>query len=202
MTKEKLIAFENSIKKFWETGKIHCPHHFCGGNEDQLIEYFKRIKPEDWIFSTWRNAYHWLLKTGDVEFLYNKILEENNSMHIIDISRKFISTAIVGGQCAPAVGTAYAIKMKGETNWVHCFCGDGCVDSGWFWEALRYAIGQDLPITFIIENNNRSVCTDIKTRWGWNDIMLEWISTWPKVYYYEYTPTYPHCGTSKWVNLL
>ncbi len=201
MTKEELIAFENSIKKLWEAGKIHCPHHFCSGNEDQLIEYFKRVKSDDWVFSTWRNAYHWLLKTEDTEFLRKKICEENNSMHVIDLSRKFISTAIVGGQCAPAVGTAYAIKLKGGTDHVHCFCGDGTCDSGWFFEALRYADGWDLPITFIIEDNDRSVCTPVKVRWGENDNQL-YGGFHPHIYYYRYIPTYPHIGTNKFINFL
>ena len=200
MTKDQLIHFEDSIKLLWEAGKIHCPVHFCGGNEDQLIEYFKRVKPDDWVFSTWRNAYHWLLKTGDFEFLYNKVVNENNSMHIIDLKRKFISSAIVGGTCGPAVGVAKAIKMKGGTNKVHCFIGDGACDSGWFWEALRYAHGWDLPITFIVESNDRSVCTDIKTRWGKEGNLDGLLRDWPKVWYYEYTPTYPHVGTGKWVN--
>jgi len=202
MTKQELIAFEDEIKVLWEAGKIHCPVHFCGGNEDQLISYFQKVKPDDWVFSTWRSAYHWILKTGDKEWLREKILVQNNSMHIIDLTRKFISTAIVGGNCAPAVGTAKAIKLKGGTNWVHCFIGDGGCDQGWFWEALRYANGWDLPITFVVENNNRSVCTDIKTRWGDKDIMLYGTekSVNGKIYYYSYTPTYPHVGTGKWVN--
>ncbi len=201
MTKQELITFEDSIKELWEAGKIHCPHHFCGGNEDQLIEYFKRVNPEDWIFSTWRNAYHWLLKTGDKEFLRRKIYEENNSMHIIDLSRKFISTAIVGGHCAPAVGTAYAIKMKDGKEHVHCFIGDGGCDSGWFFEALRYADGWDLPITFIIEDNDRSVCTPVKVRWGENDNQL-YGGFHPRIYYYKYIPTYPHVGTDKFIDFL
>jgi pyruvate dehydrogenase E1 component alpha subunit len=202
VNKEELIEFEDEIKVLWEAGKIHCPVHFCGGNEDQLISYFQKVKPDDWIFSTWRSAYHWLLHTGDAEFLRRKILVDNNSMHIIDLDRRFISTAIVGGNCAPAVGTAYAIKIKGGTSHVHCFIGDGGCDQGWFWEALRYAVGQDLPITFIIENNNRSVCTDVDTRWGAFDMEMcpEAFKDSSKIYYYEYLPTYPHVGTGKWVN--
>jgi pyruvate dehydrogenase E1 component alpha subunit len=202
MTKEELIAFEDEIKVLWEAGKIRCPHHFCGGNEDQLISYFQKVKPDDWIFSTWRSAYHWLLKTNDADFLRHKILVENNSMHIIDIPRKFISTAIVGGNVGPAVGTAKAIKMKGGTNHVHVFCGDGGADEGFFWEALRYAQGQDLNITFVIENNNRSVCTPIKDRWGAKDNWIERLKTELKVYYYEYSPTYSHCGTNTFVRFM
>jgi pyruvate dehydrogenase E1 component alpha subunit len=203
MTKEELIAFENEIKVLWEAGEMRCPHHFCGGNEDQLIGYFQKVKPDDWVFSTWRSAYHWLLKTGDKEWLRGKILVQNNSMHIIDLTRKFISTAIVGGNCAPAVGTAKAIKLKGGTNWVHCFIGDGGCDQGWFSEAVRYARGWNLPITFIIEDNNRSVCTDIQTRWGpWDNFKCFSHNNIDHLYYYSYTPTYPHVGTGKWVQFL
>ena len=190
--KKDLIAFETDIHILWRTGKIRCPHHFCGGNEDILIKYFdEHVRPNDWVFSTHRNAYHWLLKTGDAEYLFDQIVMKNNSMHIIDLKRRFISTAIVGGGCGPAVGVARAIKEAGDNDErVHCFVGDGAVDQGWFWEAIRYAVGWELPIVFIIEDNNRSVETDKNTRWG---KMIN-IDGWPHVYRYQYTPTYPHVG--------
>ena len=201
MNKEGLVSFENEIREAWESGKIKCPVHFCGGNEDQLVEYFIRhVAANDWVFSTWRNHYHWLLKTNDPDYLRKKIFDENNSMHIVDLSRRFISSAIVGGTCAPAVGTAYAIKLKKGTEKVHCFIGDGAMDQGWFWESWRYALGQDLPITFIIEDNNRSVCTTIEERWGKNDQMMSGICNTEKVHYYDYIPTYPHVGTGKEIN--
>ena len=208
MNKEQLIAFEKDIEEKWNKGLIHCPVHFCGGNEVQLIGYFnEHVKPNDWILSTWRNHYHWLLATEDEQFLLNKILKENNSMHIIDLKRKFISTAIVGGNAAMAVGIAKAIKLNGGKEKVHCFIGDGGCDSGWFWEALRYARGNDLNIKFIIENNNRSVCTDIKTRWGEKDnlrLNLESMGYMKdeKIYYYEYIAQYPHCGTNTFVRFM
>jgi TPP-dependent pyruvate/acetoin dehydrogenase alpha subunit len=199
MTKPKLIQFEKKLAKLWEKGNIHCPVHFCGGNEDQLISYFKGVdNKNDWVFSTWRNHYHWLLKTGDEKFLLNKILKENNSMHIIDLKRKFISSGIVCGTCNMAVGVAYALKLAGKPYHVHVFIGDGGCDQGLFFEALRYSIGQNLPITFICENNNRSVETTVEERWGEGDFMMEGLKQGiPKTYYYEYTPTYKHVGTGR-----
>ena len=196
ITKQDLIYFEDDMRVLWESGHIHCPHHFCGGNEDVLIKYFTdHFVPGDWIFSTHRNTYHWLLATGDKEFLREQILKKNNSMHIIDLSRHFVSTAIVGGNVGLAVGVAKAIKLAGQVNRVHCFVGDGACDQGWFWEALRYAIGFDLPITFIIENNNRSVTTTIEQRWGEKDREMQELWDTPKVFYYHYAPIFPHVGT-------
>ena len=61
-TPEKLIQFEQDIVNLWESGKIRGPIHLSNGNEEQLIEIFKRVKETDWVFSTWRSHYHWVLK--------------------------------------------------------------------------------------------------------------------------------------------
>ena len=41
-TNESLIDFENLIVKHWEEGKIRGPIHLSNGNEEQLIEVFKK----------------------------------------------------------------------------------------------------------------------------------------------------------------
>ena len=56
--REQLIAFEHRIKALWEEGELRYLLHLCGGNEDQLIEIFSRMKEGDWIFSTHRSHYH------------------------------------------------------------------------------------------------------------------------------------------------
>lgn len=202
ITKQQLIDFEKSIQLLWESGELKCLKHFCGGNEDILIEYFKCVKEDDYVFSTWRSAYHFLLKTGDFEYLYDQIVNKNNSMHINDVSRRFYSSAIVGGTVAIACGVALGIKLRGGNEKVHVFCGDGCLDEGFFWEALRYSQGQDLNIVFVVENNNRSVCTTIKDRWGNKDNWVENLNNKEKIYYYEYSSVHPHCGSGKFVRFL
>ena len=64
-TKEDLIQFEELIVSHWENAKIRGPVHLSNGNEDQLIEIFKRIRTTDWVFSTWRSHYHAFLKDID-----------------------------------------------------------------------------------------------------------------------------------------
>ena len=57
-----LIEFEKDIKQIYEKGLIKAPIHLSGNNEKQLIKIFKNIKTTDWVFSTWRNHYHALLR--------------------------------------------------------------------------------------------------------------------------------------------
>ena len=196
MNKKELIEFEREIADLWEAGKIKTPVHLSGGNEDELIEIFKDIKEDDYVFSTHRSHFHALLKGMEPEELKNKILF-GESMSIIDTKLKFYSSSIVAGTPAIAVGVALGIKRRGLKNKVWCFVGDGAVDEGHFYEALRYAHGFDLPIFFIVEDNDRSVETSKFDRKG---IPMKLESG--KLKWYNYKCTFPHVGTRKFVTFM
>jgi len=91
-----LIQFERKMADYWESGKVRGPIHLSGGNEDELIEIFKRIRKTDWVFSTWRSHYHALLKGVSSEWLEKEILE-GRSITIINKEEKFYSSGIVAG---------------------------------------------------------------------------------------------------------
>ena len=189
---EELIHFENKIVESWETGKIRGPVHLSGGNEKHLIEIFKRISENDWVFSTWRSHYHALLKGVSPDWLETEILE-GRSITIVNKDEKFYSSAIVGGILPIAVGVALSNKMKGIDETVWCFVGDMTFETGTFMENYKYAKNFDLPINFVVEDNG--VSTNTPT-----------INTWNKkteipndVIWYEYEKQWPHYGTGKWV---
>lgn len=206
LTKKELIDFETLLAKKWEEGKIKVPVHFSGGNEDDLLNVFQRITEGDYVFSTHRNHYHALLHSVPKAKLLKNILKQDvesglaGSMCTIDYSRHVFSSAIVGGVCAIAVGTALAIKKDKAPKFVWCFIGDGAVDTGHFYEALRYAEGHSLPIMFVVEDNDRSTCTSKVERWGQMDNgIVQHIKESRHVLWYSYKPTYPHVGTGAYV---
>ena len=193
-TPKKLKDFEAIVAEHFKQGHIKCPIHLCGGNELQLIEIFQGIFSRDYVFSTHRNSYHYLLHTNDAEGLLAKILA-GDSMHTCSPEHNFYSSSIVAGCVAIAAGVALALKMKESPAHVYCFIGDGATDEGWFQEAFKYASTMDLPIKYIIENNDRSVCTSTEQRWGRKmNFMLN-----DKVIVYDYKCEWPHCGMGKWV---
>lgn len=188
-TSEQLIKFEDKVKELFEQGELPFLMHLCGGNERQLIDIFEKINKGDYIFSTHRSHYHYLLAGGLDEILLEKI-KNGDSMFVFDKKLNFLSSSIVAGAPCIATGVALALKNKKSNKHVWCFVGDGAEDEGHFYEAVRYVDGWDLPCTFIIEDNNRSVDTEKKDRYGKSVI------TWPKcVKRYEYKPTYPHAGS-------
>lgn len=221
MDKQELIDFELKVKALWEEGKIKAPVHFCGGNEDQLIEIFKEVNRADYVFSGHRNHYHCLLHGVPGDALLREILGDpgatcggrGRSMGFIDSSHRVYCSAIVGGCVNIAVGTAWALARQlkqdplgvdehAARRHVWCFVGDGAVDGGHFWEALQYAQGWDLPITFVVEDNDRATCTSWVARSGPKAFMGKCIAYGPgmyKVRYYYYKPTYPHVGSGTYV---
>ena len=187
-----LIGFEKKMADHWEAGRVRGPIHLSGGNEEQLIEIFKRVKSSDWVFSTWRSHYHALLKGVPSEWLEEEILA-GRSITIVNKEEKFYSTAIVGGAIPIAVGVAMALKREGSKDKVWCFVGDMAFETGTFMENYKYAKNFDLPIVFVVEDNGVSTNTPTIETWG--------IKSEPPqdVVWYNYNKQWPHYGTGKWV---
>ena len=191
-TPQDLIDYENMIVEHWENAKIRGPVHLSNGNEEPLIEIFKRIKTTDWVFSTWRSHYHALLKGMDPKFIENEILA-GKSITICNTDEKFYSSAIVGGTLTIALGVAQAIKRDNLDDKVFCFIGDMSFESGIFYEVHKYARNFDLPLYFIVEDNGVSTYTPTDATWNnKRDIPSD-------VIHYTYKSKYPHYGSGKWI---
>jgi pyruvate dehydrogenase E1 component alpha subunit len=191
--KQYLIDFEAEVAKRYESGEVKAPIHLSGGNEDQLIEIFKNINSNDWVFVPWRNHYHALLHGFDRQQLMDDIVA-GKSMSTSSNINKFYSSAIVGGIIPIALGTAMALKRKNSDRKVWCFIGDMTFETGVFHESYKYSKNFDLPLKFVVEDNNLSVHTPTDVAWNIRQDVPE------DVIYYSYENSYPHHGTGKWVN--
>lgn len=192
MTKQELIDFETRIAEQFNIGKIRAPVHLYYGNEDEIINIFKEICQQDWVFCSWRSHYQCLLKGVPPEEVEKEILE-GRSISLCFPEHKIYSSAIVGGILPIAVGTALSIKRTKSNAKVFCFMGDMTSETGIAHESMKYAIQHDLPIKFVIEDNGKSVCTDTREVWNDNRLIYEGFNN-DTVYYYKYETKYPHAG--------
>ena len=191
LTKEQLVDFETDIANCFNNAMIKAPIHLYDGNEEQMINIFKNVEPEDWVFCSWRSHYQCLLKGVPQEQLKQDILA-GKSITLCYPEYNIYSSAIVTGNIPIATGAALDIKRKGGTNHVWCFVGDMTSETGAFFENWKYAVNHDLPITYVIENNGKSVCTE--THKVWNTGELYFAKETRKIIYYEYQTKYPHAG--------
>ena len=204
MVKEDLINFEKEIADLFNSGKIKSPVHLYSGNVDLMIEIFKNIDIEnDWVCSAWRNHYQGLLKGIPQEILKQNILQGKSMVANLP-EYKFICSSIVGGIPSIAAGIAMSIKVKNKTNKVWCWVGDMSSETGAFHEAYKYSLNHDLPITFIIEDNKKSVCSPTQRIWNREKpyyldkdysggLLIQ-----KNLIYYQYdNQKYPHAGAGK-----
>ena len=189
--KDELIDFEEEIKDLFLSKQIKSPVHLSGGNEESLIKIFKKIKKDDWVFSTHRSHYHALLKGTDREWLKKEILEDR-SIHINNKEHKFFTSAIMAGNLPIAVGVGMGLKRKKSKNKVWVFVGDMTAEMGIFHECTKYAGRHDLPIVFVVEDNGLSVDTPTQKVWGESKKEANIIR-------YSYKRKYPHQGCGVWV---
>jgi TPP-dependent pyruvate/acetoin dehydrogenase alpha subunit len=191
--KKKLIKFETKVANLFNNQKIKAPIHLYHGNEEKIINIFKNIRKRDWVFCSWRSHYQCLLKGVPEKLLLKKILQ-GKSIALTFKNYRIISSAIVGGVLPIAVGTAIGIKKSGMKEKVYCFLGDMTSETGIAHECIKYSINYNLPIQFIIEDNNLSVCSDTRLVWNLKKLTS---SKYPKkfVHIYKYKNKYPHAGS-------
>ena len=192
---QDLQAFETEIAESFNRGEIRAPVHLSDGNELSLIEIFKEVKPIDWVFCSWRSHYQCLLKGVPPEELTHEIMA-GRSISLGFPEYRIFSSAIVGGHIPIAVGASIAEKLKRSGAHVWCFIGDMTSETGVAQSAIRYAENHDLPITFIIEDNEISVLTDTRQVWASETLRFEERSS-SKVKSFKYKSKYPHAGAGK-----
>ncbi len=190
-TADDLIRFERCIQQEWEDGNLPYLLHLGGGNEQQLIEIFNEAEEGDWFFCSHRNHFHSLLAGIPMEQVKNNI-DTGGSMFSYSRKHRVFSSAILAGNCGIAVGVAMALKQSGSKNRVWCFLGDGAEEQGHFYEAVLYVTGHNLPVEFVIEDNNIQVDTCKEIRRG---MTLGLLDSWPCVRRYHYKPVFPHAGS-------
>lgn len=189
LTAADLVAFEEDIAACFNAKMIKAPIHLYSGNEEQMIDIFKDIRDEDWVMCTWRSHYQCLLKGVPPQELKQAILD-GKSITLSFEEYKILSSAIVAGILPIAVGTAMGLKLSGKAGMVHVFVGDMTAETGTFHETYKYAHAHDLPIRFIVEDNDISVCTPTKKVWNPEGRVI----TDSRIVRYSYKSKYPHAG--------
>jgi TPP-dependent pyruvate/acetoin dehydrogenase alpha subunit len=204
----ELIQFEEQVCAAWKNKEIKAPVHLYYGNEAQIIEIFSGIRDQDWILCSWRSHYQCLLKGVPADRLLSDI-KKSRSISLNYPEYKIFSSAIVGGNIPIATGIALAAKRLKKDEHVYCFIGDMTSETGTFHENWKYSVNFDLPITWVVEDNGKSVCTDTRKTWGFNQLVHEphkdqldanalagnTIFKLTKIIYYSYKTKFPHAGT-------
>jgi pyruvate dehydrogenase E1 component alpha subunit len=198
-TSRDLIAFEEDIAACFNAKMIRAPIHLYYGCEEAMIGVFRQhVHEDDWVLCSWRSHYQCLLKGVPPQQVKAAILD-GKSISLCFPEYRILSSAIVGGVLPIATGIALGIKRRGGTNKVVCFLGEMTSETGIAHECIKYSTRHELPILWVIEDNEKSVCTP--TRDVWNMDVLTYERDRPaNVIYYQYQTKWPHAGSGVRIN--
>lgn len=80
--------------------------------------------------------------------------------HYSDRDRNIFSVATpTASQCIPATGAAWAFKLGGTRQVALTTVGDAATRQGEFYEAIAFAVQEQLPVVFVIEDNRYGIST-------------------------------------------
>jgi pyruvate dehydrogenase E1 component alpha subunit len=88
---------------------------------------------------------------------------KGGSMHFFAPEKNYWGGhGIVAGQTPLGLGLAFALKYKGVKGCCLCYLGDGAVNQGVYQASLNLASLWNLPVVYIIENNQYSMGTSLE----------------------------------------
>lgn len=132
------------------------------GHEAVAAGVSQALKKDDYLVVTYRGMHHQLAKGVSFESILGEMTGKSTAvsggksgaMHIcVPEVGLMMTTGIVGGGLAPAVGLALANKVRRDKRVTVCCFGDGAINTGSFHEALNLAAVWQLPVVFVCENN-------------------------------------------------
>lgn len=163
--------FEQRAIEQYRVGNIRGYLHPYLGEEAIAVGAIAPLRPTDYIVSTHRGHGHAIAKGHEPRAMMAELLGRatgycrgrGGSMHVSNLAlRNLGANGVVAGGMPLAVGAAFAIRLKGETDLVVSFCSDGSAANGAFHEALNLAAIWHLPVVFVLENNHYAVSTPIR----------------------------------------
>jgi pyruvate dehydrogenase E1 component alpha subunit len=163
--------FEEAAIEQYRVGNIYGYLHPYIGEEAIAVGVITALKPDDYISSTHRGHGHAIAKGHDLKLIFAELMGKETgycrgrggSMHVANLEQNNLgANGIVGGGIPIAVGAAKAIKLRKSNQVVACFFSDGAVNNGVFHESINLAAIYDLPVIFVLENNQYASSTPVE----------------------------------------
>jgi pyruvate dehydrogenase E1 component alpha subunit len=163
--------FEERAGEMYAKAKIGGFLHLCIGEEATVVGATQALREDDYLLSTYREHGQALARgtpPGAVMAeLFGRVdgcsKGRGGSMHLFDCERRFLGGyGIVGGNLPLAAGVALASDYQGTEDATLCMFGDGATNQGTFGETMNLAALWDLPIVFMVINNQFGMGTALE----------------------------------------
>lgn len=173
MFREMLLIrrFEEKAGQLYGMGLIGGFCHLYIGQEAVVTGIQAAAKEGDAVITTYRDHAHMLSCGMDPKGIMAELTGriggfskgKGGSMHMFSVEKKFYGGhGIVGANVPLGTGLAFAQKYKGSDNITFTYFGDGAANQGQVFESFNMAALWQLPVIYVIENNEYAMGTSVK----------------------------------------
>lgn len=163
--------FEEKAGQLYGMGLIGGFCHLYIGQEAVVTGMQSAIGKGDAVITSYRDHGHMLAcgmeARGIMAELTGRIdgfsKGKGGSMHMFSVDKNFYGGhGIVGAQVALGTGIAFAHKYRGNDRVSLAYFGDGSANQGQVYESFNMAALWQLPVIYVIENNEYAMGTSVK----------------------------------------
>jgi pyruvate dehydrogenase E1 component alpha subunit len=163
--------FEEEAERQYKAARIGGYCHLSSGQEATSVGTVEPLEKDDLLVTGYRCHGFALARGVTPEAVMAELFGRadgcahgrGGSMHLLDVSRGYYGGwGIVGGQLPVATGMALSIRRRERPNAVLCELGDGAINMGAWHESLNLAAVWNLPIVFLVVNNEYGMGTSVE----------------------------------------
>jgi pyruvate dehydrogenase E1 component alpha subunit len=163
--------FEEKAGQLYGMGLIGGFCHLYIGQEAVVVGLEAAAKEGDKRITSYRDHGHMLACGMDPKGVMAELTGriggysrgKGGSMHMFSKEKHFYGGhGIVAAQVPLGAGLAFADKYMGNDNVTFAYFGDGAANQGQVYETYNMAELWDLPVIFVIENNQYAMGTSVK----------------------------------------
>lgn len=163
--------FEEKAGQLYGMGLIGGFCHLYIGQEAIVVGLEAVTKEGDKRITTYRDHGHMLACGMEANGVMAELTGreggysagKGGSMHMFSAEKHFYGGhGIVGANVPLGAGLALSDKYKGNDNVTFTYFGDGAANQGQVYETYNMAEIWDLPVVFVIENNQYAMGTSVK----------------------------------------
>ena len=171
--------FEEKAGQLYGMGLIGGFCHLYIGQEAVVVGLEAATKDGDKRVTTYRDHGHMLACGMDPNGVMAELTGreggysrgKGGSMHMFSTEKHFYGGhGIVGANVPLGAGLAFSDKYKGNDNVTFTYFGDGAANQGQVYETFNMAALWELPVIFVIENNQYAMGTSQKRSTSTPDI--------------------------------
>jgi pyruvate dehydrogenase E1 component alpha subunit len=146
-------------------GPIPGELHLAAGHEPSAVGVCQHLGEEDTVTAPHRPHHIAIAKGVDLKRMTAEIFGRETGlssgkgghMHLFDPDVNFACSGIIAQGVPPAVGAALAAKKRNSDAVAVSYVGEGAIEQGGFLESLNLAAVHELPVVFVVEDNDWAI---------------------------------------------